>query len=280
MAAGVAATTAAACAIPVVAVGSAEVASALTAWPTPAWAIDLGAVALAFAVAACVARCRRLQVRAAGRRRLGGERSGGCDRGGGDRKRRGRLVGCGCSGSCRCRRGGRDGDGNGVGRHHGRSILRCLGLILCRGTSSPEACLVSSDFASDFAASAFDLATAGRFGLAGRCRPLRLLWHRLWRRRVPWPRRRGRWNRCARLCQMLPCPMRRCRARGCRMLLANRPSGAGRALSPERDCRCCWRPHCCRPAPRNCRFWQIDRNPAVLTSPARPEKTRLPILLT
>ena len=55
--------------------------------------------------------------------------------------------------------------------------------------------------------------------------------------------------------------------------------GAG-ADCPERDCRCCWRPHCCRPAPRNCRFWQIDRNPAVRTSPARPEKTRLPILLT
>ena len=117
------------------------------------------------------------------------------------------------------------------------------------------------------------------------CRPLRLLWRRLCRRRVAWPQRRGHWNRCARLYQMQPCPTRRrCRARGCRMLPASHPSGAGRALSPGpypgHDCRCCWQPHCCRPASRNCRFRRIDWNRPVRTSLVRPEKTRLPILLT
>ena len=118
--------------------GSADVAWALTAWPTPparrSW------------------RCRRPARRSrcglgcgggglggfsggSGRRRLGGERSGGCDRRRGDRKRRGRLVGCWCRGSCRRRRcGSRDGNGNGVGRHHGRFILRRLGLIGDRGS--------------------------------------------------------------------------------------------------------------------------------------------------
>ena len=65
--------------------------------------------------------------------------------------------------------------------------------------------------------------------------------------------------------------------------LANRRRGAGRAVAapgPARDCRCCWRPYCCRPARRSCRFGRMGRNPTGQISLPRPEKMRLPILLT
>ena len=114
--------------------GSADVAWALTAWPTPTCApvLALPSACAAFARLGC-GGCGLGG--GSGRRGLGGERSGGCDGCRGDRKRRGRLVGCRCRGSGRRRRcGSRDGNGNGVGRHHGRSILRRLGLIGCRGS--------------------------------------------------------------------------------------------------------------------------------------------------
>ena len=117
--------------------GSADVAWALMAWPTAPCALVLAppSACAAFAVAGCGGGGLGGFSGGSGRRRLGGERSGGCDRCGGDRKRRGRLVGCWCRGSCRRRRcGSRDGNGNGVGRHHGRSILRRLGLIGDRGS--------------------------------------------------------------------------------------------------------------------------------------------------
>ncbi len=119
-----------------------------------------------------------------------------------------------------------------------------------------------------------------------RCRPLRPPWCRLCRHRGAWPPRRGRWSRCARLCRMQPCPTTRglCRARGCRMLPASRPSGAERMRSPGcdrvRDCRCCRQRYCCPPASRSCRFRQIDSSRRALTSLLHSEKTRLPILLT
>ena len=110
--------------------GSTDVAWALTAWPTPPCAPVLAPPSACAAFAGWVTVAAASVACGSGRRRLGGERSGGCDRRRCDRKRRGRLVGCLCCGSCRrWRCGSRDGNGNGVGRHHGRSILRRLGLI-------------------------------------------------------------------------------------------------------------------------------------------------------
>src|SRR5439155_1911279 len=68
-------------------------------------------------------------------RRLGGKRSGSCYCGRSDGKRccsLGGWLGRGSRPPRSC--GSRDGNGNGVGRHHGRSILRDRDLISCPGT--------------------------------------------------------------------------------------------------------------------------------------------------
>ena len=161
----------------------------------------------------------------------------------------------------------RDGDGNGIGGHRGRAILPRLGLILLPRTSSSEACLVSSDLPS-ISTRRISIWHAGRFRPCGPCRLLRRLWHRHWRRRV-------RLAAASRSSESLRAALsdaalsaRRCRARRLSDAAASRRRGAGRALGcPERDCRCCWRPHCCRPAPQNCRFRPTGRNPAGRTSP-------------
>ena len=248
--------------------------------------VDLGAVGLGVrgrsqrCVGVSVAfRCGR------GWSGLACQRSRSGDRRGGDRKRRRRLVGCRRRGSGRCRRGCSgigDGDGNGVGRHHGRSILRCLGLILCRSVVAGRCLLGFIGFAG---LRRIGLRCVG-FQPCAPCRPLRLLWRRLCRRRV-------RLAAASRSLESLRAALSDAALSDAAALSRERLSdaacesserrGAGAeswALILRHDCRCCWRPHCCRPAPRNCRFRRIDRNRPARTSPVRPEKTRLPILLT
>ena len=84
-------------------------------------------------------------------------------------------------------------------------------------------------------------------------------WRRRRRRRAPcrcgrWPRRCDRSNRCARPCRRLVrCGGVVARAVvGCGLRVVGAARGGRCVLA--RDCRCCWRPYCCRPAPRNCRL--------------------------
>ena len=119
--------------------GSAEVTSALMIWAALPCAAVLAATSpcAVFAVSGWVAAAPVSVVAAggSGRRCLGGERSRGCDGGGGDCKRGGRCFSRLRLGWCRRRSGGgRDDDGNGVGRHDGRGSLRGFGRIGGRGS--------------------------------------------------------------------------------------------------------------------------------------------------
>ena len=171
---------------------------------------------------------------AGGRRRLGGERSGGCDRRRCDGKRCGRLVGCLCRGSCRRRRcGSRDGNGNGVGRHHGRCILRRLGLngYRERRRKMPASSRRTSRHRTSARRTSIWRGGSSRPWCRYRSRYRYRPWRQRCPRRVPcrcglWPRRCDHSNRCAPPCP--PCPMRQHgRASGCRTRLAHRRSGAG-----------------------------------------------------
>ena len=254
----------------------------VTAWPMRPARLSLRAVGLGV-------RGRRSSGRIGiagfgcgrGRRGLAGQRSGGGDGGRRDRERRRRIVGCGRRGSRRRRRAvDGDGDGNGVGRHDGRCILRWRGLIGCRGIVAGR-CLVvvSSDFAGLSVASDFDLAARVVVGLG----VASVLASALASSRGLAAASRSSASRCARPCRMPPCPMRRrCRARGCRMRPAHRRSGAGRARLARRARLSLLLAAVLLSTSAAKLSFPADwlGIPAARTSPARSEKTRLPILLT
>ena len=116
--------------------GSADVAGVLTAWPTPPCALVLAAVGLGVR-GRSRRSCRRSVPSGAG---AAGAVSAASEAeaaiaaaamaSGAVALSVAGVAGAVAAGAVAA---AWDGDGNGVGRHHGRSILRCLGLIRCRG---------------------------------------------------------------------------------------------------------------------------------------------------
>ena len=266
--------------------GSADVAWALTAWPTAPCAPVLAppSACSAFAVAGWVTVAPAPQ--------LGGSRRAVSAASEAEAAIAAAAMASGavalsvaCVVEGRRRRCGRDGNGNGVGRHHGRCILRRLGLIGCRERrrKMPASSRRTSRHRTSPRRTSIWCGGSSRPWCRYRYRP----WYRPWRRRALVAclvaAGFGRGVAIIRIVARGLVRLVRCGSIGARAVVGRGLRIVGAARSGRvvlgASCRCCWRPYCCRPAPRSCRF-RRRLNPAGRTLPPRSEKMRLPILLT